>query len=66
MTDPTLDFLRSHSLALTRENYLTIAYMGSPPDSTEELEIPQAVLAAERRATKRSDAKFLRSIGIKP
>jgi hypothetical protein len=30
-TDPTLDFLERMALAINRENYLTIAHLGSPP-----------------------------------
>ena len=61
-SDPTLEFMKANNLELTRENYLAVEYLGAAPDSTEEVEFPPELLRAERQA----DAKFLRSVGIKP
>jgi len=36
--------MQEHKIALTRENYLDVAYMGTPPeelDAEEELELPE-------------------------
>jgi hypothetical protein len=63
--DPTLEFLKANNLELTRENYLQVAYMGQPPDSTEEIDFPVAILRAERRLIARKDAEFLREIGAR-
>ena len=41
--DPTLDFLKANGLALTRENYFTVAYFGAPPkdlDAESEANLP--------------------------
>src|ERR1700735_3781425 len=54
--NPTLEFLRAHKLALTRENYLYIAHWGHPPaelDGETKAEIPIEIRRAEARAAKR-------------
>lgn len=61
-TDPVVEFLKQNGLDLTRQNYLAIAYMGTPPETTEEIIWPAAILRAERKA----DVKLLRAMGIKP
>jgi hypothetical protein len=41
--NPTLAFLLEHNLALTRANYLAVAYLGDPPeelDAEQESELP--------------------------
>jgi hypothetical protein len=38
-----LHFMHQHNIPLTRENYLDVAYMGTPPehlDAEEEAELP--------------------------
>ena len=42
-TDSVLDFMKRNEIAETRENYLEIAFMGTPPeelDAEEEAELP--------------------------
>jgi hypothetical protein len=42
--DSILKFMNEHKIPLTRENYLEIAYMGTPPtelDAEEEAELPE-------------------------
>jgi len=42
--DGVLRFMKQHDIPLTRENYLEIAYMGTPPeelDPEEEVELPE-------------------------
>ncbi len=36
--DPLLSLMKEHHIPLTRENYLTLAYMGNPPPWSPELE----------------------------
>lgn len=36
--DPLLALMKEHNIPLTRENYLTLAYMGDQPDWCPELE----------------------------
>lgn len=36
--DPLLSLMNEHNIPLTRENYLTLAYMGDPPEWCPELE----------------------------
>jgi hypothetical protein len=46
----TLGLMKKHNVPLTRENYLDIAYMGSPPDEIGgeiEAEIPWEIKHAE-------------------
>jgi hypothetical protein len=42
--DCVVRFMHQHNIALTRENYLDLAYMGTPPevlDAEEELALPE-------------------------
>lgn len=64
-SDPTLEFLKANNLELTRENYLHVAYMGQPPDSIEEIDLPVEILRSERCLIARKDSEFLRQVGIK-
>lgn len=44
--DYVLEYMKQHNIPLTRENYLEINYMGSPPDPMPaelEAEIPDEV-----------------------
>ena len=65
--NPTLEFLRKHSLPLTRENYLAVAYLGQVPevDGEIEAEIPAEILRVERRIIARKDREFLRAVGAR-
>jgi hypothetical protein len=69
MKNPTIQFMVANGVALTRESYLQIAYMGNPPkeplDAEIEAEIPVEILRAERRLIASKDAEFLREVGIK-
>lgn len=41
--NPVLEFMRKNGIPETRENYLEIAYMGTPPeelDAEEEAQLP--------------------------
>jgi hypothetical protein len=43
-SDIVLDFMEKHNIPLTRENYLDVAFMGTPPeelDAEEELSLPE-------------------------
>lgn len=38
-----LEYMKKHNIPLTRENYLEVAYMGTPPvelDAEEEMALP--------------------------
>lgn len=35
MTDPIVDWLQKNGVPVTRHNYLTIAYMGAPPEELD-------------------------------
>lgn len=64
-----LDWMRANKVPLTKENYLHINYLGQdvpeePLDGELEAEIPREILAAELRAIRRADQKFLRAVGI--
>ena len=37
---PTVQFLKDNKLALTKDNYLYVEYMGNPPKDTSEIEFP--------------------------
>jgi hypothetical protein len=65
MRDATVEWMRANKIPLTRPNYLQVAYMGQPPDSTEEIDFPVAILRAERRLIARKDSEFLREIGAR-
>lgn len=42
--DPVLEFMKQNGIPETRENYLEIAYMGTPPDELdpeEEESLPE-------------------------
>jgi hypothetical protein len=44
MTDYVIEFMRQHNIPMTRENYLEIAFMGSPPeelDAEAEFDLPE-------------------------
>ena len=66
-SDGIVEQLKELHLPVTRENYLMLAFAGKPPkeplDGEIEEMIPREVLAAERRAIRRADKKFLRDIG---
>jgi hypothetical protein len=53
VTDPTLEFLKGAMLAITRENYLAVGYLGNPPEeldaesSTEMIAFLNAFAEAE-------------------
>jgi hypothetical protein len=64
-SDPTLEFLKAHSLPLTKDNYLYVAYMGQPPESAEEIDFPVEIIRATRRLIASKDAEFLREIGAR-
>ena len=65
--------LKRMGLPVTRENYLRVSFMGNPPEepldgeieAEIEDEIPREILAAEKRAIRRDDQRFLRDVGIK-
>ena len=41
--DSVIDFMKEHGISLTRENYLEVAYMGTPPaelDAEAEAALP--------------------------
>jgi transcriptional regulator of met regulon len=61
-----LDWMKAHNVPLTKENYLHIEYMGQEiPEGAElESELPREIQAAEIRAIRRADKKFLREAGI--
>jgi hypothetical protein len=66
-SDGTVDLLKQLGLPLTRQNYLSLAFAGNPPEEPLDREIeemiPREILAAEKRAIRRADKKFLRDIG---
>jgi hypothetical protein len=42
--DTVLEFMTKHSIPMTREDYLDVAYMGTPPevlDAEEEMNLPE-------------------------
>jgi hypothetical protein len=44
MTDSVIEFMKKHGIPMTRENYLDVAYMGTPPevlDAEEEMNLPE-------------------------
>jgi hypothetical protein len=44
--NPTLEFLKSEGLPLTRKNYLDVVYLGNPPaelDAEQEAELPDGL-----------------------
>ena len=58
--------MRQHGVPLTRENWLYLNFMGTPPLLTgAEIAIPIEILRAERQAAKAFDANFLKSVGVK-
>ena len=66
MKDPTVELMRQHGVPLTRENWLYLNFMGTPPLLTgAEIAIPIEILRAERQAAKAFDANFLKSVGVK-
>jgi hypothetical protein len=66
MKDPTVELMKQLGVPLTRENWLYLNFMGTPPLLTgAEIAIPIEILRAERQAAKAFDADFLRSVGVK-
>jgi len=64
--DPTVELMRQYGVPLTRENWLYLNFMGTPPLLTgAEIAVPAEILRAEKKAAKAFDADFLRSIGVK-
>jgi len=61
MNDCVIEFLRKHNIPLTRENYISVAYLGQPPD-----ELDAEVEGDIARAFAHIDDEFLRSAGIEP
>jgi hypothetical protein len=58
--------MKQLGVPLTRENWLYLNFMGTPPLLTgAEIAIPIEILRAERQAAKAFDADFLRSVGVK-
>jgi hypothetical protein len=39
INDSTVEFLKTHGIPVTRENYLHVAFLGSPPDEPLDGEI---------------------------
>jgi hypothetical protein len=42
--DSTLEFMKKHGIPMTREDYLDVLFMGTPPehlDAEEEMELPK-------------------------
>lgn len=65
--DGTVRILKELGIPVTRENYLMLAFAGHPPDELDgeiEAMIPREILAAEKRAIRRADRKWLREIGV--
>jgi len=60
--DSTVQFMLAHGIPLSRETWLWLEYMGTPPETTEGIIWPAAILRAERIA----DRKLLRAMGINP
>ena len=56
--NPTIQFMRANRIPLTREAYLYIEYFGTPPETTEEIIWPPAILA--RRAKGRYEVPACR------
>jgi hypothetical protein len=59
----TVEFLKKNNIPLTRENWLRFECAGNPPaeiDGELEAEIPREIIAAEKRALRKVDRKFLR------
>jgi hypothetical protein len=51
LTDPVVNFLKANGLAVTRDNYLSVAYLGNPPeelDAEQEAEIQNAIAEVNR------------------
>ena len=65
MRDVTLEWMKANKVPLTRDNYLQVAYMGHPPDSTEEIDFHVEIIRATRRLIASKDAEFLREIGAR-
>jgi hypothetical protein len=64
--DPTVELMRQYGVPLTRETWMLLEFMGTPPLLTgAEIAIPTEILRAEKKAAKAFDADFLRSIGVK-
>ena len=40
MPNPTVQFLKDNNLALTKDNYLYVEYLGNPPKDVSEIEFP--------------------------
>lgn len=58
--DIVLDAMKKNNIPLTRQNYLDIAYMGSPPDEIGgeiEASIPKEIGEAE-------DAAWMAELGV--
>ncbi len=54
-TDCVLEWMKDKNIPLTRENYLTLAYMGDIPEplgGEEEAEIPDEIIEAEEEIQK--------------
>ena len=53
MSDHVVDWLRKKGYAVTRRNYLNVAYLGNPPaelSAEEEAELPEAIQLPEYRS----------------
>jgi hypothetical protein len=48
-----VEWLKKHNIAVTRRNYLTVAYLGDPPaelSAEEEAELPEEIQLPEFRS----------------
>lgn len=53
MTDYVLDYMKENNVPMTRENYLSIAFMGNPPSplsAEEEAALPEQFQVPESTA----------------
>ena len=63
MQNSTLELMKKHKVPMTRENYLYLEYMGTPPEEIGgeiEAEIPQEIRDAEDAA----DIAWMAELGV--